>query len=232
MSATKIQVKGFNAGYKIEKYVPALSTVLRSSLSSSKNEYAEAFVAGGNCCVQVSHPRWHRLLIWIQVEDFVVGDRERSQQHSKGRDTLVPWRHQNFGNSLASGPWDILHFRSRINQDIMGPRPLCSLLSRHCRGSRRAALGWISFWERRWQGFGWRHSIFPSLVSSWARSCVYATLGRPISRRGRVGAPLRIRWYTQAGVWTESKRPEYDESEKKGRNNTRSETARHDYRAN
>lgn len=48
MSTTKLQVKGFNAGYKIEKYVPALSTVLRSSLSSSKNEYVEAFIAGGD----------------------------------------------------------------------------------------------------------------------------------------------------------------------------------------
>ena len=49
MNATKIQVKGFNAGYKIEKYVPALSNVLRSSLSSSQqNEYVEAFIAGGD----------------------------------------------------------------------------------------------------------------------------------------------------------------------------------------
>ena len=28
--------------------LPALSTVLRSSLSSSKNEYVEAFIAGGD----------------------------------------------------------------------------------------------------------------------------------------------------------------------------------------
>lgn len=48
MSATKLQVRGFNAGYKIEKYLPKLSTSLRNSLANSQNEFALAFVAGGN----------------------------------------------------------------------------------------------------------------------------------------------------------------------------------------
>lgn len=48
MSATKLQVRGFNAGYKIEKYMPKLGSTLRKSLANSQNEFAEAFVAGGN----------------------------------------------------------------------------------------------------------------------------------------------------------------------------------------
>lgn len=43
-----MQVRGFNAGYKIEKYIPKLGATLRKSLASSQNEYAEAFVAGAN----------------------------------------------------------------------------------------------------------------------------------------------------------------------------------------
>jgi hypothetical protein len=47
MSASKLEVRGFNAGYTLEKYVPKLGTALRKSLSNSQNDYAVAFVAGG-----------------------------------------------------------------------------------------------------------------------------------------------------------------------------------------
>ena len=45
-------VRGFNAGYIIEKYVPKLSAMLRENLEKVDNEYAQAFVAGGKEMMQ------------------------------------------------------------------------------------------------------------------------------------------------------------------------------------
>lgn len=44
----RIYQKAFNAGYLIEKHLPALSQLLAKSLSSSTSTFSEGFIAGSN----------------------------------------------------------------------------------------------------------------------------------------------------------------------------------------
>ncbi|MEM1328599.1 MAG: hypothetical protein AAGI23_21770 [Bacteroidota bacterium] len=48
MSASKLEIKGFNAGYLLQKHLPILAEMLRASLANSDNDFATAFVAGSN----------------------------------------------------------------------------------------------------------------------------------------------------------------------------------------
>ena len=44
----KIYIKGFNAGYLLEKYLPSLSQLLVRNIQNSEGDFFEGFIAGSN----------------------------------------------------------------------------------------------------------------------------------------------------------------------------------------
>ena len=52
MTTTDWVIKGFNAGYIIQKYDPQLSNVLKKGLKHNKNPYAIGFLLGGIQCLK------------------------------------------------------------------------------------------------------------------------------------------------------------------------------------
>lgn len=58
----KTFLKAFNAGYIIEKYIPALSQLLISNFQNSENDFFEGFIAGSMQCIEERGKKKSRLL--------------------------------------------------------------------------------------------------------------------------------------------------------------------------
>jgi hypothetical protein len=52
MENKKIYIKAFNAGYLIEKYLPALSELLVKGIKQQKHPYMQGFIAGTVQCLK------------------------------------------------------------------------------------------------------------------------------------------------------------------------------------
>ncbi len=58
----KTFLKAFNAGYLIEKYVPALSQLLINNFQNSENDFFEGFIAGSRQCIDERGKKKSRLM--------------------------------------------------------------------------------------------------------------------------------------------------------------------------
>lgn len=71
----KIYVKGFNAGYLLEKYLPALSQLLIRNIQSSEGDFFEGFIAGSNEFIAEKSKRKSKL-----VEKLKQASKSQSKQ--------------------------------------------------------------------------------------------------------------------------------------------------------